>query len=282
MDIRPFGNRVTVAAVAVMLASTSQAITIHVDADNCPGPGSGTPAHPYCSIQTAIDNAADMDDIVVAPGSYLETIDFLGKAVTLRSSGGPEVTTIDGQQAGSVVTCVSGEGLDTVLDGFTITGGSGSYGGGMVNDESSPTVTNCIFSGNTAGSWGGGMCNIVSSPTVTNCTFSGNTAGDLGGGMVNDYSSPTVTDCTFSGNTADSWGGGMFNYAGSPEVTDTAFCGNSPEHIRSFASSVEMHGRIDMSPFCPIPVCAGDIDGDGTVGVTDFLELLANWGDCPG
>jgi len=24
-----------------------------------------------------------------------------------------------------------------------------------------------------------------------------------------------------------------------------------------------------------------DFDGDGTVGITDFLELLANWGDCP-
>jgi hypothetical protein len=25
----------------------------------------------------------------------------------------------------------------------------------------------------------------------------------------------------------------------------------------------------------------GDIDGDGTTGVTDFLELLAAWGPCP-
>ncbi len=24
--------------------------------------------------------------------------------------------------------------------------------------------------------------------------------------------------------------------------------------------------------------CAEDIDGDGNVGITDFLELLANWG----
>ena len=31
---------------------------------------------------------------------------------------------------------------------------------------------------------------------------------------------------------------------------------------------------------CP-PSCAGDLDGDCTVGITDFLELLANWGPCP-
>jgi len=36
-----------------------------------------------------------------------------------------------------------------------------------------------------------------------------------------------------------------------------------------------------MSTFCPIPVCPGDIDGDGNVGITDFLDLLAAWGPCP-
>jgi hypothetical protein len=29
-------------------------------------------------------------------------------------------------------------------------------------------------------------------------------------------------------------------------------------------------------------VCPGDIDGDGTVGVSDFLEMLAAWGPNPG
>ena len=26
--------------------------------------------------------------------------------------------------------------------------------------------------------------------------------------------------------------------------------------------------------------CYGDVDGDGTVGILDFLDLLAAWGDC--
>ncbi len=109
-----------ICAVTVLAVSTAQAATIHVDDDNCPGPGSGSERDPYCSIQTAIDNAVDTDEIVVAPGTYFETINFLGKAIWLHSSDGEEVTTIDGAGNLHVVQCVSGEGSDTVLHGFTI------------------------------------------------------------------------------------------------------------------------------------------------------------------
>ena len=222
-----------ICAVTVLAVSTAGADTIHVDDDNCPGPGSGSERDPYCSIQTAIDNAVDTDEIVVAPGTYFDTINFVGKAITLQSSGGPEVTTIDAQQTGTVVTCDSGEGADTVLDGFTITGGTGTgpgaitVGGGMYNrDASSPTVTNCTFSGNTARR-GGGMYNQDgSSPTVTNCTFIGSRSSFGGGGMFNAESSPTVNGCTFTGNSA-TFGSGMFNDHSSPTVTHCTFEGNS-------------------------------------------------------
>jgi hypothetical protein len=93
----------------------------------------------------------------------------------------------------------------------------------MYNDGSSPTVTNCTFSGNAA-AIGGGMYNFGSSPTVANCTFVGN-SGSLGGGMTNQ-GSPTVTDCTFVGNSAIDVGGGMYNLSGSPAVTNCTFSGN--------------------------------------------------------
>ena len=46
-------------ALVPVLAITAavNGATIYVDADNCPGPGDGTVGDPYCSIQTAIDNA---------------------------------------------------------------------------------------------------------------------------------------------------------------------------------------------------------------------------------
>jgi len=327
-----------IVALLALIVSTTHGATIHVDIANCPGPGDGTVGDPYCSIQTAIDNAVDTDEIVVAPGTYFETIDFVGKAITLRSSDGPEVTTIDAQQMGSVVTCDSGEGPDTVLEGFTITGGNASQGGGMRNFQSSPTVTNCTFSGNVATTVGGGMFNATnsnptvtnctfsgnvatslgggmhnsgSSPIVTNCIFSGNTAGQSGGGMINSGSSPTVTNCTFSGNTANFRGGGMLNdfsdptvigctfianEAGiegggmlnssanpprNPTVIDTVFSCNTPDQITGLFNSGD--GRVVVvGPSCPPlpPECPADLDGDGNVGINDFLDLLAAWGPC--
>ncbi len=84
------------------------------------------------TIQKAIDAASDGDTILVDPDFNYENIDFLGKAITLKSTDGPEVTTIDGsfltrgRDFGSVVSFTSGEGPDSVLDGFTITGGIGT------------------------------------------------------------------------------------------------------------------------------------------------------------
>ncbi|NLX23215.1 MAG: hypothetical protein GXY55_16310 [Phycisphaerae bacterium] len=122
--------------------------TWYVDDDNCPGPGSGTEADPFCSIQRGIDEACGGDTIEVLPGTYNEAIDFLGKAITVRSSGGPEATTIDAPGLGaSMVEWIKGQGPATVLEGFTVTGWAGTVGsdttigGGMRNSSSSPTVT---------------------------------------------------------------------------------------------------------------------------------------------
>ncbi len=200
-----------------------------VDDDNCPGPGSGTPDDPFCSIQTAIGASVFASEIIVEPGTYYESIDFLDKTINLRSSGGPEVTIIDATGLGSVsvVTCNSGEGPGTVLDGFTITGGTALNGGGMFNDGTSPTVTDCIFIGNLADEFGGGMYNTNgSSPAVTDCVFSGNAADSFGGGMANITSNPKVTNCTFIGNFGVT-GGGMGNFDNSLSVINCTFIGNT-------------------------------------------------------
>ena len=69
---------VIAAGVILTVVTATQAASIHVDIANCPGPGNGSEVDPYCSIQTAIDNTVSaVDEVVVAPGTYLETINFL-------------------------------------------------------------------------------------------------------------------------------------------------------------------------------------------------------------
>ena len=180
----------------------------------------------YPTIQDAIDAAVAGDTVLVAPGTYVENIDFKGKGITVKGDQGAGVTIIDGNQAGSVVTCKSGEDEKSVLEGFTITNGSGTlvylgyyFGGGMYNEHSNPTVTNCIFTGNSA-EFGGGMLNMEhGNAKVMNCTFTGNSAW-AGGGMYNGQSSPMVTNCTFADNSANDFGGGMYNSSSNPTVTN--------------------------------------------------------------
>ena len=75
----------------------------------------------FTSIQGAINASVNGDIVVVRSGTYVENIDFLGKAITVKSEQGPDFTIIDGGSPvnpdfGSVVICMNGEGLDSVLE----------------------------------------------------------------------------------------------------------------------------------------------------------------------
>ncbi|MHC4944571.1 MAG: DUF362 domain-containing protein, partial [Planctomycetota bacterium] len=104
----------------------------------------------YPSIQDAVNIAVDSETVLVDPGTYVESLDFLGKAVMVRSSRGASSTIIEGNQAGSVVKFVNGEGPDSMLHGFLIRNGRALLGGGMHIDASSPSMISCIFSENSA------------------------------------------------------------------------------------------------------------------------------------
>ncbi|HUW82026.1 MAG TPA: pre-peptidase C-terminal domain-containing protein [Phycisphaerae bacterium] len=226
-------HRMLVVLLIGVLAAAGDACaqtTWYVDDDNCPGPGSGTMADPFCTIQEGIDLAVDGDTVLVLDGTYTgvgnRELDFGGRLITVRSANGAASCVIDCQDLGRGFYFHNGETAAAVVEGFTITNGSAYDGGGMCNENSSPTVTDCTFSGNAPVHYGGGMYNSQSSPTVTQCTFSGNWA-ESGGGIFNSaYSNPTLTNCTFDNNTAKYHGGGMRNYDSSPTLTDCSFTGN--------------------------------------------------------
>ena len=233
-------------SLAVAFVTTARADILHVPGD-------------FPTIQAAIDAAMDGDEVEVHPGTYNETINLLGKAITVRSSDGAGVTTIDGTGLGdSVVKCLSGEEPDTILDGFTITGGSALLGGGMLNVNSSPTVTNCTFSENSAIVGGGGMLNMEgSSPTIINCVITRNTVDKFFGGgiaiaiegtallidcIISDNAVPLgigggiavgstsiliVTNCQIIGNVAGRRGGGIYFEPGTATISNSTILGNS-------------------------------------------------------
>jgi len=182
----------------------------------------------YPTIQAAITAASSGDTIYVAAGTYNEDITLKNGVSVLGAGAGS--TTIDGTGLDSVVTAGSSILAGTVLDGFTITGGAASYGGGMYNSGASPTVSNCIFTGNEAGSRGGGMYNINdASPTVVSCIFTGNTSYGTGGAIgCRDGSFPNIGSCIIASNTADSNGGAIYVSSTShPTIINNTIAGNT-------------------------------------------------------
>jgi len=121
----------------------------------------------YATIQAAIDAASSQDSVLVAPGRYLENINFKGKRIRVVSREGPEATVIDGDRKDSVVTFVSEETPDTLLSGFTLTRGEADYGGAVFcAGDARPTIAGNIITRNRARNQGGGLYVTRSAPLV--------------------------------------------------------------------------------------------------------------------
>ncbi|MBN2378144.1 MAG: hypothetical protein JXD22_17230 [Sedimentisphaerales bacterium] len=191
----------------------------------------------YRTIQAAIDAAGSGDTIVVNPGCYQECIIVTGKSVTLRSSNPTDETVvaktiIDGSGLGTVVTFGPDAGTDTLLSGFTITGGKANLGGGIsCGPEMTGRIENCLIKDNSA-TGGGGIYINGGNPLLTNCKFENNQAelssGNGGGLLIANGSSSVVSKCTFVGNRANNSGGGSACLGpGKPKFVDCVFQDNS-------------------------------------------------------
>ena len=216
-------------ALAVFLSAAASAATLHVPSA-------------YPTIQSAIEEAFNGDIVQVAPGIYNEHIDFMGKAIVVIGDGATNTAISGADSGGSVVRFALGEGIDSVLEGFSIQEGRGELvndpvfgsvlcGGGVIVLQSSPTIRDCVMEGNAC--WGGsGLCNVGSSPNIIGCTFRGNVSEGHGGGMYNlNGSQPYVENCVFEANDA-SWGGGMTNTVGSDaKVLNCTFVNNHVDNV---------------------------------------------------
>jgi hypothetical protein len=176
----------------------------------------------FTTIQAAIDVAEDGDVVLVEPGTYHENIDFLGKDITVTSryfiTHDPSYigqTIIDGNQAGSVVTCASGESDQAVLSGFSLINGSalstGGCGGGVYVANASPRLEHLFVNENQA-QRGGGIyldgCDVI---RMTGVDVANNNASDMGAGFfAHGCNDLEVFDSVFQDNASAGNGGNVY------------------------------------------------------------------------
>ncbi|HET9218743.1 MAG TPA: right-handed parallel beta-helix repeat-containing protein [Terriglobia bacterium] len=233
---------VIVVLLLVSASSAAQATVIRVPAD-------------YATIQSAIDAAVNGDTVEVAPGTYVENLNFLGKAVRVTSEQGPQATIIDGNQNGSVVAFVSGEGPQSVLNGFTVRNGNATgsalRGGGIRIENSSPTVSGNIITNNIAGDGGGGVSSSFGSPIIQGNIITQNHqragwSGGIGGGGVSiggASGAQLLNNAIYGNSWSSANGGGVSLFAAGNPVLRKNFITNN--NAGSQGGGISMLNRSD-------------------------------------
>lgn len=173
----------------------------------------------FDTIQAAIDAAEDGDTVVISPGTYAGNINFKGKAITVTGEAPDdrsvvEATILDGERAGSVVIFADGETGESVLTGLTIQRGyPNEFGGGIICDGASPTISKNLIKGNKAYRGAGMWCRDSEARIIENI-FKENTAKHRGGGIFcQGQPGPLIRDNTFVKNTVDIDRGGAIHCA---------------------------------------------------------------------
>jgi len=233
--------------VLAAAAAAAPAAEIYVDAGNVSGVELGTQQSPYRTVQAAINAAGNGDEIRVAAGTYAENLRIEGKAVVLAGGYSPawvrdvaaNPTTLAGAGGDAVVNLIES---DATIDGFRITGGSGSieeqpygyHGGGIYSRDGSPTISNNVIEGNDLRrgmdpeyNLGGGIhVSNAATATILDNVVRGNFGG-RGAGISVVGPAARIQGNTVEGNVAiGDHGGGMFLAVVDALVTGNTLRGN--------------------------------------------------------
>ena len=217
----------TISGASFLMTASVAAATINVPGD-------------LPTIQDAIDVAANGDEVVVAPGIWTGTgqnvVDFLGKSITVRSSNGPDVTFIDGQNLRRGVTFSGGETSSSIIKGFTVRNGlvpsssTSSEGGGIwCAANTSASIIDCMITGNMAWAGAGVMLrgtNSVSGCTIVNNNTHDDTSVNSYGGGIYCLGNSIVTNCDIDSN-GSYWGGGVVFFDSDAQLINCTVSANS-------------------------------------------------------
>jgi len=140
------------------------------------------------------------------------------------------ITILDGQSKGSVVTVQRSGYMLSTIDGFTIRKGlrtsyGADVGGGIYCSDASPLIANNTLSENKA-TYGGGIGCFGGTAFISNCSITGNEGSD-GGAIACESSSPIIFNNRITANTA-SKGGGVycFRYGYAANAAEPIIAGN--------------------------------------------------------
>jgi len=238
-----------------------------IDSGDCTDPN-----HPCGTVQYAVDQAVEGDEIRVATGVYTDVHQragitqtvYISKTVIVRGGyladfcGPPDPpahpTTLDAQGQGRVLY-IAGS-ISPTVEGLRITGGDatalgggmwpyyGDAGGGVYVLSATPTMRhNQVFS-NTAQQHGGGLYLKGSAAILHGNTITANVAGE-GGGLCLENSPATLTGNTVAANGAGNGGGLhlLFSPATISNNTISANSASSGGGLYLIASNATLNGN---------------------------------------
>jgi len=122
----------------------------------------------FATIQKGIDEANDLDTVLVWPGVYVESVYFIDKAITVTAAADAPILEAASNNAVSFYTS---EGQETVLANFVIRDSDT----GIFVSTGTPTISNITLAGNGLGI----EAENGAVPDIRNCIFFNNTNGDL-------------------------------------------------------------------------------------------------------
>ncbi len=193
----------------------------------------------FATIQDALSAAVGGDVIFLGDGTFVgegnRDIDFLGKAVTVKSmSGDPESCVIDCQSQGRGFRFASGEGPGSIIEAVSIINGfvddPDHLGGAILfGSSTSPQILGCIFKFNRADVGGALGGEETASPFLSHCRFEQNEAYGGGGACFWGDVPIAIEHCDFVDNDAN-WGGGL-----AVTTWSTSSAGSARDHGRGFS-----------------------------------------------
>jgi hypothetical protein len=228
------------------------------------------------SLRYALDNATNFETITFCP-SVTGTIKLtsgqltVGNGVTIVGPGA-NVLALDGNGSNRVFYVSSS--FPVSISGLTITNGySTSTAGGIDNEDSPLTVSNCVVTGN-HGEYGGGIYNLDAVLNVYNSTLSGNSATYRGGALLNASSAGGnavvhIYNSTISSNSSVVEGGAFFNYGfggtATLRILNSTLSGNSSGYGDGIFNDAEFGGSATLDVASTILNATALVNNGGTI-----------------